>query len=442
MSSTLPEILLPEVPTGNSVLLPHDTSRGACTVSVRTNSKTNTKKKVNDLPDDLIEVCEVSTRDELNKWIPAWETLSNTSIERNVFFEPEMLLPALDVYRDAEPRVLLAYAKPRGKPNGEPVLCGLFPLAISSDQKQTRLRSFETWRYPQAFLTTPLLRSDVGLETLEAFWRYLEAQKRAPLFVTFNGVNGDGPFQRLLIQFLQTTGSPSFVRSQHSRALFLPSESTEAYFARWSRVRRHSVTRLEKRLGELGELTLESLQADGNLSTWLDEFLQLEANGWKGRVGTALGINDSDKEFTKQMLERSFHSGKLMMLALKLDGKTIAIKCNILSGRCGFAWKIAYDESLYKYSPGCVLEKLNVEQMHALNCCDWMDSCAAPNHPMIDSLWPDRRVIQSVSIPTQRRGSNLVIAALPMLRWFQKTLKELISHPKPKSHHTTTENAS
>jgi hypothetical protein len=30
---------------------------------------------------------------------------------------------------------------------------------------------------------------------------------------------------------------------------------------------------------------------------------------------------------------------------------------------------------------------------------DWMDSCAVENHPMIDSLWAERRTIVQVSVP-------------------------------------------
>lgn len=441
MTSIFTETISLEPQVARPTQLPCAVSNPIDSVAARKVSKKSATKNSNDLPEELIEVTEVTTSEALLPWISAWERLIETAVERNAFYEPEMLLPAIDVYRDAAPRVLLAHAKPRGKPNGDPVLCGLMPLTVSSDQKQTRIPSLETWRYPQAFLTTPLLRSDVGLETLQAFWNHYGNQRRSPLFITFNGVNGDGSFQRLLIEYIQTSGSPFFVRSQHCRAMFRPSENADAYFARWSRVRRHSVTRLEKRLGELGVLTVEQLQADGNVSDWLDEFLRLEADGWKGRVGTALNESDSDREFTRRMLENSFRSGKLMMLALKLDGRTIAIKCNVISGRFGFAWKIAYDESLYKYSPGCVLEKLNVERLHELECCDWMDSCAAPNHPMIDSLWPDRRMIQSISISTHRRGSHLAIAALPMLRWFQKTLKDFISKPK-QQFRTTTENAS
>lgn len=389
--------------------------------------KTKSNGPMQDTPATNIEVCEVSTREQLESWLPAWRRLVETALEPNVFYEPEMLLAALGHYGERNLRFLLAYSNPRDRRNGDPVLCGLLPLAVSSDQKQTRLPSQETWRFPQAFLTTPLIRREVGLETLTAFWRYFANERSAPLWINFNCISADGPFNQVLIQFLQENSHAFFVRSMHRRAFYQRSESADAYFARWSGVRRHSVTRLEKRLSERGELQVEALQQSDDADLWLNQFLELEARGWKGRTGTALSQSQSNQQFTAEMLRASFQSNKLMLLAMTLDEKPVAMKCNLLSGDGGYAWKIAYDERLFKFSPGCILEKMNIEQMHKMPSLRWMDSCAMPNHPMIDSLWLDRRTVQSISVTTARRGSQLALASLPILRWLQQTVCSKIS---------------
>lgn len=380
-------------------------------------------KPAYDLPDPSIQVCEVSSSEELECWMPAWRRLIETAMEPNIFFEPEMLLAALSHYGEKNLRVLLAYSKPKGRPNGEPILCGLMPLAVSKDQKQTRLPSQDTWRYPQAFLTTPLIRNEVGLETITAFWQHFANEPAAPLWIHFDCVQAEGPFQQLLIQFLQENSHQYFVRSMHRRALFQPSSSAEAYFARWSGVRRHSVTRLENRLSEQGTLTLHVLQPNDDIDRWLNAFTELEARGWKGRTGTALRQSQSNQGFTTEMLRATFAAQKLDMLSLQLNGTPVAMKCNLLTNDVGFAWKIAYDERLHKFSPGCVLEKRNIEHLHSIPNLRWMDSCAMPNHPMIDSLWPDRRAVQSISITTDRRGSHLGLATMPLLRWIHQTLR-------------------
>lgn len=392
-------------------------------------------------PDTSIAITEVRTAADLADWIPAWRQLAKLALESNVFYEPEFLIPALEHYADKSLRILLAHSSPRGQPNGPKILCGLMPLIASADQRQTRIPSQETWRYPQAFLSSPLIRGDVAAETLTAMWEHLELEKSAPFWVTLSCVGADGPFQHQVTQFLQERDLPFFVRSMHRRAVFVPSASANEYFARWSKVRRHSVTRLGKRLGELGKLQVDVFTKDDDCEKWIAQFLELEARGWKGRVGTALLKSQQDQQFTSQMLRNCAEAGKLMMLALKLDETTIAMKCNALAGNQAFAWKIAYDEDYYKFSPGCVLEKANIELLHEQHITQWMDSCATPNHPMIDSLWPDRRLIQSISIGTNRRGSRLAMASLPLMRWAQHSLKSIFQrNPKPKTNPSHSEN--
>ena len=92
------------------------------------------------------------------------------------------------------------------------------------------------------------------------------------------------------------------------------------------------------------------------------------------------------------------------------------MKANFLTHNGGFAFKIAYHPEWAKFSPGAVLEKINVSKLHETTQVQWMDSCAIPDHPMINTLWPERRVLQSVAIATGRRGSRAAIAAMPLMK--------------------------
>ena len=42
---------------------------------------------------------------------------------------------------------------------------------------------------------------------------------------------------------------------------------------------------------------------------------------------------------------------------------------------------------------------------------DWMDSCAVENHPMINSLWAQRRAIIQVSLPLAGAKRNAIYRA-------------------------------
>ena len=111
------------------------------------------------------------------------------------------------------------------------------------------------------------------------------------------------------------------------------------------------------------------------------------------------------------------------MLALELNGKPIAQKCNFLAENGSYAFKIAYDEDYARYSPGLLLEIENIEHFHATPEIEWMDSCAVPDHFMINRLWLDRRTIQTVLIPTGKRGGDLIVSLMPLMRWINRKVR-------------------
>jgi hypothetical protein len=110
------------------------------------------------------------------------------------------------------------------------------------------------------------------------------------------------------------------------------------------------------------------------------------------------------------------------MLGLFLEGRPIALKCNFLAPPGSFAFKIAFDENYARYSPGVHLEMANIEQVLAQPGLDWMDSCAIPDHFMINRLWTERRTVQTLLISTGRRFGDLAVSLIPLLRWLKRKL--------------------
>ncbi len=417
-------------------LLPTPTITEIPTAVVTTNRYAPvTKRAQADLPGLDIQVTAVDSVESLQAWIPAWNRLVEVSLESNAFYEPSLLLPALrHLNSSSQVRVLLAWSTPRVFPEGPKVLCGVLPVIPGNETTRwgTRLGcgGHTAWQHPHCYLSMPLLREDVAVETLRAFWQFAGTDLKA-LWLTMPCVPAEGPFQHVLTQFLQETESSFCVRSLHRRALFQPSHSAEAYLSQWSRSRRHTVKRLEKKLKELGNLQVRVLQKEEPIDPWIEQFLALESSGWKGQAGSALAAQAHDHAFVAEMLRTRWQSNGVGFLSLEIDGKPIAMKCNLLSGTNAFAWKIAYDEAYHKYSPGNVLEKVMIEKLHQESTTEWMDSCAAPNHPMIDGLWHDRRLLQSISIGTPRRGAPFGIACLPLLRWTQRAVAQCLRRSKP-----------
>src|SRR5207237_567716 len=141
--------------------------------------------------------------------------------------------------------------------------------------------------------------------------------------------------------------------------------------------------------------------------------------GWKGRAGTAMSASEVEKEFFKEIVAEAFRRDRLMMLATRLDGQTIAEKCNFLAGAGSFAFKIAFDESHAQSSPGVHLEIENIRRSHLQIGLEWMDSCSVADN-FINSLWRDRRTILTTLVATGKGSGGFLVSALPLLRWLKR----------------------
>ncbi len=117
---------------------------------------------------------------------------------------------------------------------------------------------------------------------------------------------------------------------------------------------RRNVRRQERNAASLGELHFESLQGDSLLSC-LDEFLILEASGWKGQADSAILCHEKIVSFYKLIIKYQNPQNKCAINVLRLDGKLIAAQFSIINGSTMNLLKIAYDEKLAKIAPGNVL---------------------------------------------------------------------------------------
>src|SRR5678816_27686 len=97
----------------------------------------------------------------------AWNDLAAAALEPNVFYEPWMLLPAIDSFgRGKALRYVLVYADQGDAP---PLLCGLFPLERVARYNGLPFSHVRLWQHKHCFLGTPLVRASHARASLNAF---------------------------------------------------------------------------------------------------------------------------------------------------------------------------------------------------------------------------------------------------------------------------------
>ncbi|MGB5723802.1 MAG: GNAT family N-acetyltransferase [Parasphingorhabdus sp.] len=326
--------------------------------------------------------------------VAAWSELAVQASEPNIFYEQWFLRPGLTEFdHHPELKLFLLWA---GEP-GQSQLLGLLPLGPESRFGRWPVPHVQNWMHHNCFLGTPLVLR--GFEKL--FWEQLLTALDAgdwPGFLHVNGMTIGGPLDSALRALCGDQKRRCDLVHSEARALLQSDLSAQDYHKATLRgKKRKEWRRLTKRLNEQGEVThARHLDARG-LDQWIDEFLQLEKAGWKGEGGSALDSSPNTSAFFQQALAGAAATGQLERRDIRLDGKPLAMLVNFLSAPGAFGFKTAYDENYSRFSPGVLLQIENLKFLD-LRVLQWIDSCAAQNHPMIDSLWSDRRHIGRFSI--------------------------------------------
>ena len=325
----------------------------------------------------------------------SWQRLADTASTPNAFFEAFFLRPSLALL-DAGGEVQLALLVRYGE------LRALLPCVESRTYQGRRLPNAMSWLHANIFCGVPLI--ETGFE--EAFWQaYLAASDRnggRHWFCHFPQLPLDWAATRALKAVCESDGWQFRIVCREERAMLRSGSSPEDHLANaMSRKSRKELRRQRNRLDELGTVEMRRSRTAEGIDQWLADFLNLESGGWKGKHGSALASHTKTEAMFRNVLSSAARAGRLEHLSLTLDGKPIAMLATFLAHPGSFAFKTAFDEEFARFSPGM---QLQVENLALLDDPDlaWCDSCAAPNHPMIEHIWRDKREMVWITVEAGR----------------------------------------
>ena len=356
---------------------------------------------------------------ELEPYLSGWDTLAAAALEPNVFYESWMVKPALECFGSGqELRFVLVVADRPRESRQSSLVVGFFPLERLRRYKRFPISALALWRYVHCYLCTPLVHASYARECLAAFFRWLATDRRGASLLECTWIPGEGPFHRLLMEYLAENRFPSFLEECYCRALLSPRGSGQKYIDDvLSGERRRRLRKHEERLRQRGKVEYIALTAEDDARAWLEQFLCLEAAGWKGREGTALQCRDEDRRFFLDALLEAFRRARLVMMSLRLDGRPVALFCDLLAEPWSFVFKLTFDEEYGAFSPGALLELEKIRRLHERSTVRWVDSCNAPGSSLLKHLWADRRLIETLLIAPGPAPGPFVVSLLPLLRW-------------------------
>jgi hypothetical protein len=377
------------------------------------------------LPSGETDVLVVESPSELHAHLGQWEDLSASVIEPNVFYEPWLLLPAIEsLAKDKKLRFVLVFVKPHDT-KLPPLLTGFFPLELRGRYRGLPVPVSSMWRHIHCFLCMPLVRRGYARETLRAFFDWSQSASGALGILEFPWIPKEGPLASILQEVMDERGVRSLVVEEFSRGFVNAAGGFDRYLDEAiSGKGRRELKRRERLLDAFGPLEYRRLERPQEPGTWIDEFLAIEAGGWKGRERTAIACNNAESSFFIRVLDQAFRKDRLLMISLRLAGSAIAMQCGFLSSDGCFAFKTAYDERYSHYSPGVLLQIETIRQLHDSTSISWLDSCAAPDSTAVNRVCRERRKLQTLLASTGGVAGRLLVSSLPLVR----SLKRKIAH--------------
>jgi CelD/BcsL family acetyltransferase involved in cellulose biosynthesis len=343
--------------------------------------------------------------------VTAWRELAARALEPNAFYEPAFALEAAALFgADAGAVLVWSGTSPRR-------LLGFFPARREPRRYGIRLPVLVGWTHPYAPLGTPLVEREAAEPVIAAWLDHVAGNRQLPGLLLLPFLTKEGPLAAILDAILRRAQMPAADLNDHRRAQLVPGDDRLHYLEHTLGRRRHKeLRRSVRRLADIGALLFITATEPAAVAAALEDFLKLEARGWKGQTGTAALCRDDTRRFMTAAVHGLAAEGKVAISRILIDGRTIAATITLRSADAAWFWKIAYDEECARYSPGVVLTSAVTEELAEDATLMRTDSCATANHPMIDRLWGERLALCDRLIAVRPRAAFSSARRLEMLR--------------------------
>ena len=340
----------------------------------------------------------------LSDCVEVWRRLAAHAAEPNVFYEPGFALAAASsLGRDVEAILVWSADLPRR-------LVGLFPFRVAARRYGIKLPVLTGWTHPFAPLGTPLIDRDSAGTVVGSFLGHVATDAPLPKIVLLPLLDDSGPIAQALRATVEHSGGAHATFGRHRRAVLQPDGDTAHYVEHAiGKKRVKEFQRLRRRLAETGPVAFEIARSPAAVTAALQDFLALEAKGWKGDAGTALIQSPELRHFAETSVDSLARHGQAGVARLLVGSRPIACIVMLQSGGGAWCWKIAYDESLARFSPGVQAMMELTGTLLADDTVAFADSCATPDHPMIDHLWRDRLAMTDLMIGL-KPGTGFAVA--------------------------------
>ncbi|MCB0320134.1 MAG: GNAT family N-acetyltransferase [Bdellovibrionales bacterium] len=308
-----------------------------------------------------MKVSLFETANDLRTILPEWEDLALHAGEHNCFYEPWMVLPALEDLPQSKSPIFLVISD-RDIETGKEQFLGFFPVIRSWRYSGLYMAHFRMWRYAHCLFCNPLVRRGHEIEVVGCFLNWWKGAQESPSLFLFNEVERDSVFLQELRSQVAHSEILSYEES-HPRAIVERATSFQEYEQKtFSLSFQEELRKKRRELEALGEFQFRSVRALSLDDADVQQFLRLEQLNFKG---------PELSEFLKRIIEQ----GNVQVSSLWCSERCVAASIHLMSDGTGFSFKSVFDFEFKKCSPSLLLEVEYIRFLHEQETVFVVDTC-------------------------------------------------------------------
>jgi CelD/BcsL family acetyltransferase involved in cellulose biosynthesis len=331
----------------------------------------------------------------------SWRQLAERAIEPNGYYLPgwELAVNATAPGRTGA-FALSAWSEVSPAPGSAARLIGLLPAISLWRACRIPLPALVS-ADPYGTLGTPLLDRDMACEAAMKLVRQARLSGAHALILRDAAL--DGATVHAFTEVLRQDGlKPKRLRSLVRASLDATGDAERVLRDGLGPKKMKELRRQRNRLAGHGAVVFQVARTPQQVAAAVEQFLALEASGWKGKAGTALLQHAGDASFVRRATMALAASGQCEIVSLHAGNTPVAAAIVLRHQDRAFYFKLGVDERFAKFSPGVQLTLDLTRHLCADPAIASADSTATPDHPMINPIWRGRFAIGDVLIPLRR----------------------------------------
>lgn len=347
------------------------------------------------------------------------DRLSNRAMEPNVFFSGRFIAPALPRLEDRQIRIGMLRDTNRGRRRARVLL----PFSVERPGFSLGAPIIRVWANDFGPLGTPLVDAEDAAQSIDSLLEVLgRPETELPQVIVFPDVRINGNFVQLAKAIAISRNLPITVMNPYQRPMLESYDDGPSYLHdSISTHHLHEMRRQRNQLTTKGTLTYEVARQPREIRVRMEEFLALEAKGWKGAKRTAMVLDRYRAAFAREAITNLSDSDSVRIHTLDFNGRAIASMIVFVMSGEAYTWKTAYDEDFKRFSPGKLLmEDLTTWHLDDANIMR-TDSCAVPDHPLMSRFWREREEMGTLIVGLRQNSDRDVRQVSAQLHLYRNT---------------------